>query len=361
MKKILLLSAVVFASTAIAGDLNLGVKEFQMGKKAYAMEYKSVAATPSKGSSETLAGTYVGAAITEDPVNSCGSVVIESAGGNAYTVKGAHLGLPNAAVEATFADGKLTIPAGQQVYNHSTYGPASLFGIDAANNLVDVVLTLNEDGSLVADSTLSVAMLLTTGTYAGYALGDTYFHYSFMKANGTISYEGFSSGESVGVETYNTCVTVDMDAEGNVSGGVVYGFDDMTWLPFTVTEGNKVQFSADKVYYYSSSYGLASAVDLDEDNRFYPAVGPTGTIDIEAGQISMPHWTFILPSGDGTKYYFLNNEKKNAVITFPAISVVSIDSVKDNATVKAVKVLRDGKLFIESNGMSFNAAGQLVK
>lgn len=367
MKKFLLLLAVAFATTAIAGNLVPSKKEFNLGKKKYSLVYKNSVVKPSKVAGLDLSGDYVGAAVTDDPVNSSGPLTITSTGDNAYTVMGAHLALPSASVTATFADGKLTIPSGQTIYTHPTYGPAGLFGITAANELVDIEFTLDENRHLVADPTLTVAVVLLSGTYAGYTLGDEYTNYSFIPVNASISSDAVNSDMTPAdpdKEVYAGAVKITQDASGNVTGGVVYGFDEMTWLPFTV-EGDNVQFSNDKVYYYSSSYGLAFATDLTEEGRFNASTGPTGTIDIgsEEGIIRMPLWSFMLPTtGSSPKYYILNQIKKNTVITFDASVVTSINSVKDIvAPVKTVKSLRNGQLVIERNGQLFNAAGALLK
>lgn len=351
--------------TASAESFSMGEKQLVLGTTKYSMEVKSaavVARSMTLNETNDIAGTYVGAAVTEDPVNSAGTVVIASSE-SGYTVKGAHLGLPDATVNATFADGKLTIPAGQQVYKHSTYGPASLFAIDEEDNLNDLVFTLQEDGSLTLDPTHEVAMLLTTGTYAGYALGDTYDNYAYMPANGTITFDAYSNTttpKDPATETYTSSVQLNLDGEGNVTSGVVYGFDDMTWLPFTVEADNKVQFSNDKVYYYSSSYGLAFATDLNDEGKFYTNVGPTGTINPTAGTITMPQWSFMLPNAAGTTYYLLNSLKKNCVITFPALTPTAINAVNAKAE-KVGMFVENGQIVIERNGMKFNVAGQVIK
>ena len=131
MKKFLLLSAAAVAMTASAAGLTAGEKNFTLGTTKHSLNVKSTTVTSSNLSLNEdvdLAGAYVGAAVTDDPVNSCGAVSIAAnpTAAGSYTVTGAHLGLPDAAVTATYADGKLTIPAGQQVYNSSTYGPAAL-------------------------------------------------------------------------------------------------------------------------------------------------------------------------------------------------------------------------------------------
>lgn len=275
------------------------------------------------------------------------------------------MGLPDAAVTATYADGKLTIPAGQQVYNSSTYGPAALFAMDD-EDIYDIVLFVEEDGSLILDPSLSVAMILTTGRYAGYPLGDTYSYYKILVPNGTCTFDALKpdgTAKEEPVETYNTHVSIDKDAEGNVIGGVVYGFDDMTWLGFTADEVGNVQFSNDKVYYYGQGYALAFATDIDEEGRFYTNVGPTGTIDVEAGTITMPSWTFILPTtGSTPTYYILNSRKSNCVVTFPEESpVTAINDINVEKTSKAVKMIENGQVVIVKDGVKFNVAGQAIK
>ncbi|WP_407404183.1 hypothetical protein [Sodaliphilus sp.] len=368
MKKFLLLSAAAVAMTASAAGLTAGEKNFTLGTTKHSLNVKSTTVTSSNLSlneAADLAGEYVGAAVTEDPVNSCGAVVIEAnpTAANSYTVKGAVFGL-DATVTATYANGQLTIPAGQQVYNHSTYGPACLFAMDD-QDLYDLVLTVGEDGSLTLDPSLEVAMLLVSGNYAGYALGDTYSNYSFQPVNGTCTFDALNpSGtpKDPATETYNTSVKLVKDADGNVTGGAVYGFDDMTWLPFTADAQGNVQFSNDKVYYYSSSYALAFATDLDDEGHFYTNVGPTGVIDAEEGTLVMPHWTFILPTtGASPTYYILNSVKSNCVVTFPVDTPTAINDINVEKTSKAVKMIENGQVVIVKDGVKFNVAGQTIK
>lgn len=372
MKKFLLLSVAAVAMTASAAGLTAGEKNFTLGTTKYSLDVKSTTVVSSNHSlkeAADLEGEFVGAAITEDPVNSCGAVVIEAnaAAANSFTVKGAHIGLPDAAVSATYADGKLTIPAGQQVYNHSTYGPAALFAIDD-QDLVDLVFTVEEDGSLVLDPSLEVAMLLTSGNYAGYALGDTYSNYKYLPVNGTCTFDALEPTASgivpadPAVETYNTHVALDVDGDGNVTGGVVYGFDDMTWLGFTADAQGNVQFSNDKVYYYSSSYALAFACNANAQGGLAINAGPTGTINAEEGVLSMPFWTFVLPTKAATPtYYILNSIKQNCVVTFPALKPTAINDVNVVKADKARKYIENGQVVIERNGMKFNVAGQAIK
>ena len=330
MKKTLLLAAVACATMSASAMTQLGAsaKSFELGATKHSMTVGTLNASNGVKLMEDvdLTGAYVGAAVTDDPVNSCGAVVIEAnpTAANTYTVYGAFLGLPDAAVTATYADGKLTIPAGQQVYNSSTYGPAALFAIDG-ENIYDIVLFVEEDGSLVLDPSLKVSMILTTGSYAGYPLGDTYSYYKFLVPNGTCTFDALNpdgSPKEDNIEVYTTSVKLNKDANGNVTSGVVYGFDEMTWLPFTVEEDNMVQFSNDKVYYYGQGYDLAFATDIDEEGHFYTNVGPTGVLDVENGTITMPSWSFILPSTPDRRgnvtYYILNSRKSNCVVTFPA-------------------------------------------
>lgn len=365
MKKLLLLLAVAFSMTAVAADFIPAAQSLQLGKKRHTLNIKSRKLAPSKAPAATeITGTYIGAAVTEDPVNSASTVSIETST-EGVTVTGAFLGLPDVTVMATYTNGTLTIPAGQQIYNHRTYGPAALYAGDE-NNLYDLVLTLQEDGSFALDPSLEVMMLLTTGNYAGYSLGDTYGKYGLHPVNGTIEFQAWSNMTTPAdpdKESYPSSVKLDHDNEGNVTGGAVYGFDSMTWLPFTV-EGNNVQFSNDKVYYYSSSYGLAFATDLDDNGRFDANVGPTGTIDAKGGTILMPQWSFMLPTtGSTPSYYVLNNIKKDCTITFPRDVTTSIESIQDKIvnTNKPAKVLRNGNLVIERNGNLYNSAGAILK
>ena len=212
-------------------------------------------------------------------------------------------------------------------------------------------------------------MILTTGNYAGYPLGDTYSYYKFLVPNGTCTFEAFEPSSSglvpadPAVETYNTHVSIDKDADGNVTGGIVYGFDNMTWLPFTADAQGNVQFSTDKVYYYSSSYNLAFACDTDDSGSITLNAGPTGTIDVENGELSMPFWTFILPTtGNRPTYYILNSRKSNCVVTFPEESpVTAINDINVEKTSKAVKMIENGQVVIVKDGVKFNVAGQTIK
>ncbi|MCQ2287604.1 MAG: hypothetical protein MJZ74_00710 [Muribaculaceae bacterium] len=372
MKKSLLLAAVACATMSASAmtQFSANAKSFELGAKhSMTMGTLNVSNGVKLMEDVDIAGAYVGAAVTDDPVNSCGAVVIEAnpTAANTYTVYGAFLGLPDAAVTATYADGKLTIPAGQQVYNSSTYGPAALFAMDD-EGIFDIVLFVEEDGSLVLDPSLKVSMILTTGSYAGYSLGDTYAYYKLLVPNGTCTFDAFEPSadglvpSDPDVETYNTHVSIDKDANGNVIGGVVYGFDNMTWLGFTADAQGNVQFSNDKVYYYGQGYALAFATDIDEEGHFYTNVGPTGTINVEEGTITMPSWTFILPTtGSKPTYYILNNVKKNCVVTFPKEVPTAINDINVEKASKAVKMIENGQVVIVKDGVKYNVAGQAIK
>lgn len=365
MKKLLLLFAVAFSMTAVAADLLPGAK-FQLGTVKHSLNnIKSKKVAPRKAPAVTeIVGTYIGAAITDDPVNATGIVLIESTG-SGLTVTGAFFSLPTATVQATYNNGVLTIPAGQHIYNHQTYGPASLYATDGTN-LYDLVLTIQEDGSFTLDPSLQVEVILTSGQYAGYNLGDSFGTYEYQPVNGTIAfdaYDNITTPAEEDHEEYPSSVKLQHDGEGNVTGGVVYGFDDMTWLPFTVGADNQVQFSTDKVFYYSDSYELAFAVDMDDEGGFNRNVGPKGTINVTEGTITMPQWAFMLPTSGFTRYYILNTIKKNCVITFTAEDPTSIESIQGEEvkSSQATKVLRNGNLFIQHNGKRYTVAGAMLK
>ncbi len=373
MKKFLLLSTAAVALTASASmtTVTSANNEFALGEKVN-MEFKATAPTSHMSAMEdaSVAGTYVSKSVASSSsysYNSSGEVTVTANSDGSYSVVGLLPGT-TAAVTATYANGVLTIAGGQTVYTSSSYGAAALYESDG-ENVYNVSLMVDEDGSMSLADGRSIFMILTSGNYQGYRLGASYGEVSVLPVNGTVKFDAYTVSNSSIVaadpaeEEYNSNVTFTYDEEDNVTGGVVTGFDDMCWMSFTVDENNGVQFGTDKVYYYSSSYGHAFAADLTDSGSFYTNAGPTGTIDFEAGKLTMPSWTFVLPNSDSsaTSYYYLNSIKKNCVVTFPAQGPSAITDVAVEKVSTARKYIQDGQLVIEKDGVKYNIAGQAIK
>lgn len=321
-----------------------------------------------------VADVFVGKTVTDDPVNASGVVSVDIDGTD-ITMTGLFFGFPNAVVTGTYNDGTITIPSGQVIYTSSTYGACGLYAMKDKQYFTrdNIVLELQEDGSIKMKNGIGLIMLILEGEYANYSLGDTYVGgFELYPVNGAVEYELVKSDltpENPATKSFPTYTKLTFDESGELTGGFVCGLDGFTWLPFTVTGISSgfptVSFSQDKVYYYGKEYGLAYpcfAGEVDGSWGLAKTAGPKGLISVEEGLMIMNPWCYILPLVDESTFYIFEGRKNVTRLTFTPVSPTGINGVKDITTdTKTRKVVENGKVVIEKNGMRFNAVGARMK
>ncbi len=368
MRKTLLLTALAAITlTASAQDLESNDDlRVTKGNLTATDATVSVTATPRLTDVDLAnpVGTYLCKTVSTINENVSHEITIAQTDDGAYTVTGLMAGSTKA-LNATYANGTLTIPAGQVSYSTSSYGDASLYVmIDDThyNTTIDPTFTLDESGKFTLSNGVGLVQLLS-GSYEGSNLNDVYVGgYDFIPVNGTmtntrVTYTG----------AYQDVTTFDTAVEYGDGKGVVRGIEGLSWVTFTYNDSSAVTFAQDSLYYYNDLYGLAVMTMGEITSTSYvvhKGVCPTGVIDFEAGTITLNPWCLVLDDlvnvGFTTIY---KGRKSQSVITFPAVESSAISDVAVESTTegKVRKYISDGQLIIEKDGVKYNIAGQTIK
>ncbi len=318
----------------------------------------------------SLAGTYVFKTTSTYNENYSRLITIAQAEDGSYSITGLMLGIANEnAVNATYADGTLTVPAGQVNYVSSTYGDATLSLVTktAGDTLYydkssDIVFTADENGKFTLSNGVGLLLALS-GTYEGSYLSPAYVDgYDFAPANGTMTnYRVTSRWAATDTTTFTTTV------EYGDGKGVVGGIDGLGWASFTYDDSNTVTFTQeDSLYYYSSSYTLLVMTKAGTTSSgtygTFSGKAPDGTIDFEAGTITLNPWCLTMTSLSTGKATIINGRKNQSIITFPPVEsgAISDVAVESTTTGKARKYISEGQFIIEKDGVKYNRAGQTV-
>lgn len=345
MKKciyLFVMAVLSFTASAEISSVDLARQvDFELGKK-YTEATADVASSRTSSSKKApslnaapadIAGQYVFTSFNRDTINSSGLITITAGTtSGTYQVTGLH-GAQSEPVTGTYANGKLTIAAGQVGYNHSTYGDIALYPM--VNNTQystaeDIVLEFDESGKVELTSGVGFLMLITSGTYEGYSFGRTLTNgYNAYAANGDITSHMVNSDTSdadPASETYPT-FTGFYEYKGSQYAKVA-GIDDMTFFTILINSDNSVQVVQEPSYYHSSTYKVAYPCQLVYNEtsgslNFYPAMGPTGTIDYDAGTITLDMWGFFMENASTSgSYAVLNGRKYPSVITFTGHTII---------------------------------------
>lgn len=273
-----------------------------------------------------IAGKYVFASFNREEINTSGLITItKGSAAGTYQVAGLH-GSQTIPVTGTYANGQLTIAAGQLGMNSSTYGNVVLYQMsdNTYYNTNDIVLEFDENGMVELTSGVGFLMLINSGEYQGYSIGSTlnngYYAYA---VNGKITSHMVKSDftdDNPSSESYPTFTGFYQD--NGVQYALVAGIDDMTFFTIQINEDNTVNVIQAPSYYYSQAYNVAYPCKGVRNSttgafNFYPSQGPTGVIDWEAGTITLDMWGFYMESAEtASSYANLNGRKAQSVITF---------------------------------------------
>ncbi len=367
MRKSLLLTALAaIAMTASAQDLEIN-NELQVTKT----NCTATDATFSANADLRLAdvdlanpvGTYI-CKTTSTYNENCSHVITIAQTDGAYTVTGLMYG-STLALNATYSNGTLTVPAGQVSYSTTTYGDATMYVmVDAShyNSSIDPTFTLDESGKFTLSNGVGLIQMLS-GTYDGYSLNDTYVGgYDFIPVNGTITNARVnSSWVASDTTTFETAV------EYSGGSGVIRGIEGFGWVNFTYDDTGAVSVAQDSVYRYSSTYTLAVMTKAGTTSSgtfgIYSGTGPDGTVDFSAGTITLNPWCLTMTNTSTSGTSILNGRKSGSVITFPSTDPSAINDVAVESTTasKARKYISDGQFIIEKDGVKYNLAGQVIE
>lgn len=290
--------------------------------------HKARKAPVQKAAPTDIVGQYIYTTITNDEINSSGMITI--AAGDAagtYLVTGLHENQIKPVV-GTYAGGVLTIAPGQAGLVDEVYGTVPLYQMvddDHYSSSANIVLEFDESGSVELTSGVGFYMPIVEGEYSGYTMRGTstgsYFAYA---PNGNISSHLVNSDFSDAApanETYPT-FTGFFEESGSLYA-LVAGVDGVTFITIKINDDNSVQTLQEACYYYSSSYKPAYPCQGVNDAgvfKFYSSTGPTGTINYEAGTITLDMWAFFMQNTAGTGYASVLGRKSPSVITFPGFT-----------------------------------------
>lgn len=374
MKKSLLLMAAAVAMTASAQEFTVANNFMDLGYKKYTESNEVVASAKKQAkkvavkADEEIAGDYIFVSLDDNACNTSGAVTIATSN-DGYTINGL---APAASipVNATYANGVLTVAPGQVCVNHKTYGEGKLYVMTDAshyNTQLAAKLEVDEDGTIYLTNAVGFIVMLS-GAYDGYNLGAaTNDFYELDPVNGMMTSNYVNTDwtpASPAVKEFPSA-TFFMETENGVVGGLA-GIDGITWNTFVVAEDGKVTFSNSDLYNYSETYN--NAVMRMGGNTSTGAFGVTssnaeGTVDFEKGELTIGPWCFCMTQvADTTKIGILNGRKSGSVVTFPVPEdPTGINDINVVKATKAVKFVENGQVVILKDGVKYNIAGQTIK
>lgn len=284
----------------------------------------SAAVAISASAAANIAGQYLLKAVgITNNVNTSAAVTIKAgATEGAYTVTGVFPG-SDKALNATFANGVLTIPMGQAVLDgqrgEDTY-TSVLEAADSKNNAVDLILALDEKTGVFTTESPYVVAMIREGKFANY-YDTALMNYEIVPVNGDITSLVYTTdSEELSDEKCDASVVFNFDENNQPVGGFVAGFNDVTWLSFTVDAENIVKFNADIVREaIDGEHPLDPATPIEWWTAPQYFKGITAHLDMNAGTITIDHdWTFAAHGiAYNREYYsYIKNLKKNSVINF---------------------------------------------
>lgn len=266
----------------------------------------------SENPASSVVGTYVSGTVDNQGCNSSNVLKI-SVGDSDGAVKVSGFMNGTEQIDATYdaTNGHLTIPGGQVVMTDSEGNETRLALMKTTstyNATKDIIFIVEADGH----------GYLANGNGLGYYTNSGLVRvdskaFDLYRANGTIkTYEVTEDWSAVADSTEYTTATVFND-----KGGIVYGIEGKTWLPFTKDSYDNVQFSLDDIAFYSNSYTNAKIYQGTGDGHFYNDRGMGGVLDMDAGTISLNPWMIVLINKSSSSPTRWGKNKSSSIITFP--------------------------------------------
>lgn len=220
----------------------------------------------------------------------------------------------------------------QLLWSHSTYGDIWIYPffvndndeVDFDENDV-ISLSLDSEDRFFIDND-GIAMLLVSGAYAGYVIGDFYMYNEFDRVNGTMSYSDYD-----GVE-HELGIAWDGSAE---EGSVyVYGFVDMGCPTINIdAENGTVTMEDGQAMFYYPDYGFFSTLALvEQGGKLYTTEeGMTfGTYEAETNTINLE--LFGLGSESGSLYDLYRNATIVGPSSEPVVGIATIEQKAQSQT-----------------------------
>ena len=195
----------------------------------------------------------------------------------------------------------------------------------------DITIQFNEDGNALFPENCGIGCVYynSDGNLAIYAVDGKQLlkgnlGVGLYKVNGTITSDVLDvQGNPLDPTKFETAVVRDDN------GGVIYGIDGYTWQRYYVGADNTITADQEDVFFFNDTYtkghicnGIASGFDLYK--------GLTGTIDPDAGIITLDNWVVVLINqelGEGASY---KGSKTKSVVTFPAPYSVQVGDVNED-------------------------------
>ncbi len=276
------------------------------------LSFVLIALVAFSASAVNLAGEYIfkGLDVINGNINKSSKVTIkEGATADTYVITGI-LPKSNHDVTATLVDGKLVVPQSQVVYSTDTY--KAMLEVGDATVSTDIILTIGEDGTISFPSNYAVASMIREGDNLNHAV-EGFYNVSLLPVNGKIT-SNVARQDDRFEETFDLGVTFTYDSNGNPTGGIVAGFDGVTWLAFKVGADNKVTFTSANIYKVLP--GHVSAEPIEFNNGDVYDKGLTGVLDMENGKIIIDKNWCLAEIAEGGTYHYLNSFKFNSEISF---------------------------------------------
>lgn len=224
--------------------------------------------------------------------------------------------------------------APQLLWTHETYGDIWLypFYVNEEDEVQieeegTISFSLDSENRFFADND-GIVMILASGTYAGYVIGDFYMYNQFDRVNGTMTYNDYYG------EEHQLGIAWDGSAEeGEV---YVYGFVDMGCPTITIDAENGTASMVDgQAMFYYPNYGYFYTLGLIEsEGKYYiNEDGATlGTYNAETNTIQLN--IFGLANETGTLYDLYSNATIVGADNTPIVSIAYIEEkTQNNATI----------------------------
>ena len=250
-------------------------------------------------------------------------------------------------VNATYADGVLSIAPGQVSYISEYYGNCAVFLLENAtqfNRTKNLEFEINENGVFVLRNGFGAVLLVLEVEYANSAM-DICKGGALVPANGTsidsICGANCQPYAAMPCDTLNTNVEFTYDERGNIDGGVLTGILGFGFVDFAI-DGNNVKLDCAPIYYLGGTFMTGCVTKAYNNDGAFDVIkgeGPDGTIDLEKGEMILGMWGvgFEYSTSPGKYWWFANTRMSKSLITFPPVSPSAVNDVNTDKTIKSVE------------------------
>lgn len=249
--------------------------------------------------------------------------------------------------------GSLEAPA-QLLFTHASYGDINLmpFYVDDNDEVQiesegTISFSLDSENRFYIDND-GICMVLTSGVYAGYILGDFYMYNQFDRVNGTMSH----------IDYYGDLHEYGIAWDGAAEEGTVYiygfGMIGCPTINVDVEAGTATMEDGQAMFYYNG-YGYFNTIGLiNQGGSYYlNEDGMTkGTYEAETNTIKLN--LFGLGTESGTLYDLYDQATIVGPTTEPIVGIATVENKKNDTTTydlqgRVANELVKGQLYMQQN------------